>query len=87
EMLLINLLLGLLIGGLMMSFGVKTIDAEGAFLFGGSIALAGIIGGVLARVMSQIMATSTGATGSTLSLIGLLYIVRAGTDVSNLDLS
>ena len=32
EMLLINLLLGLLIGGLMMSFGVKTIDAEGAFL-------------------------------------------------------
>lgn len=87
EMLLINLLLGLLIGGLMMSFGVKTIDAEGAFLFGGSIALAGIIGGVLALVMSQIMATSTGATGSTLSLIGLLYIVRAGTDVSNLDLS
>ena len=79
EMLLINLLLGLLIGGLMMSFGVKTIDAEGAFLFGGSIALAGIIGGVLALVMSQIMATSTGATGSTLSLIGLLYIVRAGT--------
>ncbi|EGO9937686.1 tetronasin resistance protein, partial [Enterococcus faecium] len=53
----------------------------------GSIALAGIIGGVLALVMSQIMATSTGATGSTLSLIGLLYIVRAGTDVSNLDLS
>ena len=87
EMLLINLLLGLLIGGLMMSFGVKTIDSEGAFLFGGSIALAGIIGGVLALVMSQIMATSTGATGSTLSLIGLLYIVRAGTDVSNLDLS
>ncbi|TKR15231.1 tetronasin resistance protein, partial [Enterococcus faecium] len=74
EMLLINLLLGLLIGGLMMSFGVKPIDSEGAFLFGGSIALAGIIGGVLALVMSQIMATSTGATGPTLSLIGLLYI-------------
>ncbi|MDT2758876.1 ABC transporter permease [Enterococcus xiangfangensis] len=87
EVLLINLLLGLSVGGIMTSFGVETITTEGAFLFGASIAMAGIIGGVLALVMSQIMATSTGATGSTLGLIGLLYILRAGTDVSNVDLS
>ncbi|REC32631.1 tetronasin resistance protein [Enterococcus pseudoavium] len=87
EVVLINLLLGLLIGGVMTSFGVATIDAEGSLLFGASVAMAGIIGGVLALVLSQIMATSTGAAGSTLSLVGLLYILRAGTDVSDVALS
>lgn len=87
EMVLINLLLGAFVSGVMISFGVKAINMEGAFLFGSPIAAAGIIGGVLALVVSQIMATSTGATGSTLGLIGLLYIVRAGTDVSDADLS
>jgi len=87
EMLLINLLLGAFIGGVMASFSVETITTEGAFLFGASITAAGIIGGVLALMMSQIMATSTGATGSALGLVGLLYIIRAGTDVSNAELS
>lgn len=87
ETILINLLLGAFISGVMASFGVKTIDTDGALLFGVSIAMAGIIGGVLALVLSQIMVTSTGTTGSTLSVIGLLYIVRAGTDVSDADLS
>ncbi|KAF1298159.1 tetronasin resistance protein [Enterococcus sp. JM4C] len=87
EVVLINLLLGLFIGGLMASFGVKTITTQGAFLFGLSIAVAGIIGGVLALVLAQIMPTSSGASGATLGIIGLLYIIRAGTDVSNVDLS
>src|SRR5699024_4454684 len=33
------------------------------------------------------MPTSSSATGSALGVVGLLYIVRAGTDVSNVDLS
>src|SRR5699024_10212306 len=33
------------------------------------------------------MPTSGAATGSSLGIIGLFYIVRAGTDVSNVDLS
>lgn len=37
--------------------------------------------------MAQIMPSSSSATGSALGIIGLLYIVRAGTDVSNVDLS
>lgn len=87
EIAVINVLLRLFIGGVMTSFGVETIDAQGAFLFGASIAMAGIIGGVLALVMAQLMATSTGATGAALGLVGLLYIARAGTDVSNVELS
>lgn len=87
ETVLINIVTGLLTTGLMVSFGVKTITLYGSLLFGASLALAGIIGAVIALVMAQIMPTSAGATGSALAIVGLLYIVRAGTDVSNLALS
>jgi len=87
ETVLINILLALFIGGVMTSFGADTISAEGAFLFGASVGSAGIIGAGIALVMAQIMPTSSGATGSALGIVGLLYIVRAGTDVSNDDLS
>lgn len=87
EIVLINVLLALFTAGLMTSFGADTITAKGSFLFGASIGMAGILGGVIALVMAQIMPTSSGATGSSLGIVGLLYILRAGTDVSNADLS
>src|SRR5699024_1808462 len=87
ETIFINVLLAFFIGGVMMSFGADTISAEGSFLFGASVGIAGIIGAGIALVMAQIMPTSSAATGSALGVIGLLYIVRAGTDVSNVDLS
>src|SRR5699024_6992920 len=87
ETIFINVLLAFFIGGVMMSFGADTISAEGSFLFGASVGFAGIIGAGIALVMAQIMPTSSAATGSALGIIGLLYIVRAGTDVSNVDLS
>lgn len=87
EIALINILLALFIGGVMISFGADTISASGSFLFGASVGMAGILGAVIALVMAQIMPTSSGATGSSLGIIGLLYIIRAGTDVSNVDLS
>src|SRR5699024_11912121 len=80
-------LLALFISGILLSFGADTISAEGSFLFGASIGVAGIIGAAIALVMAQIMPTASGATGSTLGIVGLLYIIRAGTDVSNIDLS
>ncbi len=87
EILFINVLLALFIGGVMISFGADTITVEGSFLFGASIGMAGILGAVIALVMAQIMPASSGATGSSLGIIGLLYIIRAGTDVSNADFS
>ncbi|MGG5341198.1 ABC transporter permease [Enterococcus sp. AZ192] len=87
ETILINLLLAVLVGGVISNFGVETLSINGSFLFGASVGLAGILGAVIALVMSQIMATSAGATGSSLGIIGLLYIVWAGTDASNVDLS
>ncbi|MFV0342973.1 MAG: ABC transporter permease [Anaerocolumna sp.] len=87
ESILINLLLAIFIAAIMISFGADTITGKGSILFGASIGMAGVIGAVLALVMAQIMPSSSGATGSTLGIIGLLYIVRAGTDISNVDLS
>lgn len=87
ETVFINIILALFISGVMISFGADTITAKGSLLFGASIGMAGILGAVIALVMAQIMSTSSGATGSSLGIIGLLYIVRAGTDVSNVDFS
>lgn len=87
EIIFINVLLALFIGGLMISFGADTISAEGSFLFGASVGIAGIIGAGIALVMAQIMPTSSAATGSALGIVGFLYIIRAGTDVSNVGLS
>lgn len=87
EVVMINIVLALVIGGIMTSYGVDTISAEGSFLFGTSIGAAGILGAVIALLMAQIMPTSSGAIGSSLGIVGLLYIIRAGTDVSNVDFS
>lgn len=87
ETILINLASAVVIAGLMIGFNVATVTVEGSILFASSVALAGILGAVIALVMAQIMPISSGATGSSLAIIGLLYIIRAGTDISNLDLS
>src|SRR5699024_6909014 len=81
ETVFINGLLALFIAGMMISSGADTISREGSVLFGASVGMAGIIGAVIALVMAQIMPTSSGATGSALGIVGLLSIVRTGTDV------
>lgn len=87
EVVFINGLLALFIASVMISFNAETISIQGSLLFGASIGMAGVLGAGVALVMAQIMPTSSAATGSSLGIIGLLYIARAGTDVSNVDLS
>ncbi|WP_228440928.1 ABC transporter permease [Novibacillus thermophilus] len=87
ETILINVFLALFISGVLISFGAETITTEGSLLFGASIGFSGIIGAGIALVLAQVMPTSSSATGSTLGFIGLLYIMRAGTDISHVDLS
>ena len=87
QTLLINLIMSVFIAVVMISFNVETIDPAGALLFGLSIGTAGIMGAVIALSLGQIMPTSSGARGASLGFIGLLYILRAGTDVSNQNLS
>lgn len=87
ETVVINLLLALMIAGTLVIFDAETINLSGAILFGLSIGGAGILGGSLALIHAQIMPNAASAIGSTLGTIGLLYILRAGTDVSDPQLS
>ena len=87
ETVFINILLSILIGLVMISFGADTISAKGSFIYGASVGVAGIIGAVIALVMAQIMPVSSAATGSSLGIMGLLYIIRGGTDIYNIKLS
>ncbi|HLQ40464.1 MAG TPA: tetronasin resistance protein [Tetragenococcus sp.] len=87
ETILINLLMVFMIAGLMFSFSVKGLDTQGILLYSFSIGAAGIMGAGMALIFAQIMTTSSGAISGLLSLLGLLYILRAGTDTSAVDLS
>src|SRR5699024_9587945 len=85
--LMINLILVVFITGVMISFIVDTISIELLYLFDFSICTAGTIGASIAIVPAQIAPTSSGAAGLALGITGFLYIVRASTDVANVDLS
>lgn len=87
EVLFINFLLALLTALLMNSFDAHSIDLAGSLLFGTSMGIAGMIGGALGLFCSQMMPTAAGANGAALGLIGILYLIRAATDVSNIDFS
>lgn len=87
EALSINGLLAVVTAVTMISFGADSINLEGALLFGISIGMAGMMGGIIALVMSQLNQASSGANGTTMGIIALMYILRGVTDVSNPDLS
>jgi ABC-2 type transport system permease protein len=87
ETVLVNILLSLFISLVMIGFNVDSITKEGSFLFALSIGAAGVLGAVIGLFMSQIMPIASAATGSSLGIMGLLYIIRGGTDISNIKLS
>ncbi|HIT90674.1 MAG TPA: tetronasin resistance protein, partial [Candidatus Merdenecus merdavium] len=87
ETIFINIVLACFVAGVMISFGAHTISVEGSLLFGISIGATGMIGAAMALVMAQIMPVSSAATGSSLGLMGILYVIRGVTDISNLNLS
>lgn len=87
ETILINVVLALFISVVMISFDVDTITIAGSFLFGASVGFAGIIGAVIGLLTSQIMPSSSATTGAALGISGMMYVLRAGTDISNVNLS
>ncbi|HHT50099.1 MAG TPA: tetronasin resistance protein [Eubacteriaceae bacterium] len=87
ETVFINILLAMLISGVMINYRIDGITVGGSVLFGTSIAMAGIVGAGIALVMAQIMPISSSAIGSSLGIMGFLYIIRGVTDISNVKLS
>lgn len=56
-------------------------------LYGFSLALSGLLFSALALLVAQLFATASSARNAIFSLVGILYIARAFTDLSNLTLS
>ena len=87
ETLIINIILASITIIIMLSFNIPSMSFNGALLYGVSIASAGFIGAMIALLFSQIMPTSAGAIGTSIGLIGLLYILRGVTDITDYHLS
>ncbi|WP_113827543.1 ABC transporter permease [Enterococcus cecorum] len=82
-----TILMVALISGILVSYQVETVDLAGSSYFASTIGLASLLGASLAYVCAQIFPTSSQARGIFFSIVGLLYLFRASTDVSNLDFS
>ena len=87
ETIAINIILFLVVSALMIALRTDSISVTGSILFGLSLGMAGIMGGVIALVMAQLNQASSGATGSSLTIIGFMYMARGVTDISNPDSS
>ena len=87
ETVLINAILALAIGGMLAGYGEPSLSAEGSLLFGASIGMGGVLGAAVALLMAQVMPASSAATGASLGIIGALFLVRAGTDMTHESLS
>lgn len=87
TILLLHIILLAVTVGLFLVFDDASMSAQGAWLFASAVAIGGLLGASIAAVCAQLMPTSTGANGLSLSIIGLLYLLRAITDISNTDLS
>lgn len=83
ELLIVNLLIGLLYAlGLSVS-GMPGSDASGNWLFGIGLAATGLMFGMLALLTAQLSDHAASATGLAYLFLGIAYLVRMITDVSD----
>lgn len=87
EMVLINFGVATLTFGCLWPFKETSITTEGIVLFAFSIAMAGMIGAVIAFFFAQVFPTASTARGVSLGVIAALYLLRAVTDIENEALS
>ena len=87
EVILINLAIAMLTFSVLLAFDDPSLTIEGSLLFSISIGTSGIFGALIALCCAQIMPNGSSATMSSLAIIGLLYLLRATTDVIDQGLS
>lgn len=83
ELLMINTLAGVLSAITLQGIGMSGADTTGDWLFGIGLAVFGMMFGTFTLFFAQLASNSRGATTMSYSLLGLLYILRAMTDVQN----
>ena len=79
---LINVILAVLTGILIFLLGDESMCLNGSMLWGALLGAVGLVFAAIAAVFSQLSANSKGATGYSLLLMGVFYMLRAMGDVS-----
>lgn len=87
ETIFVNFLLTVLISLVLIGSRANTISIEGSLLFGLSVGMAGILGATIALLMAEIMPAASSAIGSSLGIMGALYIIRGASDIAMPKLS
>lgn len=87
EMLLLHIIMSIVITGMILAFHIESMKGMPTVLFAFSIGMAGCMGCAIAFLVAQMMPTSSGANGLSLAIIGILYVLRAATDIYDSELS
>lgn len=85
ELLIINVVTGILESLSLMAANMTGADSAGSWLFGLGLAAVGFMFGVFSLLMAQLSDNARGATMLSYLVLALLYLVRMMTDVSNPD--
>lgn len=85
ELLIINLLVGVLEALSLLAAGMDGADAEGSWLFGFGLAAFGFMFGGMSLLMAQLSDNARGATILSYLVLGILFLIRMLTDVQNPD--
>lgn len=83
ELLIINVVAGLFSAATLQAINMDGADTAGNWLFGIGIAALGMMFGSFTLFCAQLASNSRGATTMSYGLLGLLYLLRAMTDVQN----
>ncbi|GAX03711.1 ABC transporter permease protein [Secundilactobacillus pentosiphilus] len=83
ELLIINGVTGVLSVATLQAINMDGADITGDWLFGIGLAVFGFMFGTFTLLLSQLASNARGATTMSYSLLGLLYLFRAMTDVRN----
>lgn len=83
----VNVVLAAVTGGMLYATGVESITLRGSLLFGAAVGAAGLFFAGVAAIFCQLSDSALGATGGSISILGIAYFIRAIGDVSNDTLS
>ena len=87
ESILIHILMSILIVLIMLSFNEPSVDVWGIVLFASSIGFVGFLGCAVGLLCSEMMPNASAANSMSISIVGVLYLLRALTDILYPELS
>ncbi|MCM3739462.1 ABC transporter permease [Oceanobacillus luteolus] len=87
TLVIVNIILAFVTATGLYALGLESMDLEGSLLYGASLGATGIFFTGTAAIFNQIVASGRGATGLSIAVLLLAYLIRAVGDVTNESLS